>query len=216
MCLLSAARAAVIYHNGSGAAGNGLLAELTGPTVTREAADDFSLLPGQNTIREVHWWGAYGTSPAVTDNFTIKVYANLGTPPNNSPANSVVATINILQLERTATPLSVVLFGAERPIFEYHAAISPLTLAANTTYWLGFSNNTGLRWAQSAVQGDLSRNAFVRFGGSGEFNFAGIIFQEIGYSTSFYLTDVPEPSSAILLVLGGTLAWGIHRRRARH
>lgn len=205
---LGQAHAVVIYDNGSSTQAVNFADPVTDGYVD-EAADDFSLAAGQTTIGEIHWWGIYDTTPSVTDSFTITVYENIGAFPKNHPnANAVVANVNVLQVDRAATAFTTTTFNGSKPVYSYSAAITPLTLAPNTLYWLGISNASGHAWGWSAAQGNMTLNSHVRFGPGDPFSFAGFDngLQQVGYKLSFNLTDVvhdvPEPSSGILLVLG--------------
>lgn len=191
--------AAVIFSNGtpqfSPVPAQGALFAEAGSSFS-EAADNFSLGAGQNVIRDVHWWGVYGTNvvnpPA--DNFAIRIYDNSAAAPG-----TLNTTANILSLTRT---LQVSTITGLR-LYLYDAVISPIALAPSTTYWLGLSNTSGNNWAwvQSANSGG---NAYQYSPSTGTF---GLRNKEL----AFNLTNdiVPEPSTTVLLIIGAlTLAGG--------
>ena len=110
-------------------------------TVTNQTADDFALQSGNNTIRDIHWWGIYllDNTPG-TDDFTIRIFEDDGGKPSAINFQTVF-TGNPGRADTgfDHTPLSG-LFIAD--LYEYWVEVPALTLTAGTTYWLSIVNNT--------------------------------------------------------------------------
>ena len=81
------AMAGIIFNNGAPDLNNAGESDFDFPF---QQADNFSLAPGAETIRDVHWWGIYAfiNTPTAPDNFTIRIFAdNGGVPAVNSLFN---------------------------------------------------------------------------------------------------------------------------------
>lgn len=167
---------------------------------------DFALEPGANVVRDIHWWGIYGSDDLITDDdFTLYLFADNGSgTPENSPfwtlEAGAVARVDSGQTLGTAT------------IYSYSLDILPLTLAAGETYYLSIANDTpadpdnwlwmylpdGDSWSRPADTAPWTANSDANMG--------------------FYLTDdvagvVPEPAS--LLLMGSGLGLAAFRRMRR-
>lgn len=100
-----------------------------------QLADDFQLQPGASTISDVHWWGGYNNNTPGTDDFTIRIFADISGTPEIDPLNEfAVGTVNRVDTGVVGHP--------DLNVFFYSVEISPLALAANTTYWLSIVNDT--------------------------------------------------------------------------
>ncbi len=168
-----------------------------------EQADDFQLQPGQTTITDVHWWGVYspGNTPGA-DDFTIRIFEDNGGVPNLAPTHELTN----LAVSRADT-------GADLPnpldVYAYSVDVTPITLSANTTYWISILNDTtsdiddDWYWAQSNVNGNRETR-----------NSDGQVWSLGNGELAFYLTVIPEPASMTLLGLGvAGLAIRMRRRR---
>lgn len=203
----ASARADVIYTNGSPQlvpvqAQGALFADAGNPGFSA-AADDFILQGGLNTIRDIHWWGVY-SGTLVSDNFSINIYNN-----NAGTVGTLAAAVNIESLVKTNTGSTL----SGLTLFSYDAVVSPITLQAGLTYWLGISNASGITngngwaWAESNTFSGSARQFSSNSGTWGN---------SVNDSLAFNLTnDIPEPSSVILAILGGLglIAAGWMRRQ---
>ncbi|MBX9791855.1 MAG: PEP-CTERM sorting domain-containing protein [Pirellulales bacterium] len=190
----TSAPAAVIYNNGAPQlvpvpAQGAPFADANLSSFT-EVADNFSLKAGLNVIRDIHWWGVYGsgTKAPPADAFAIKIYNDNGGTPGT--LNSVVS---ISSLNRTATASTI----TGLTMYQYDAVVTALTLPDSTTFWLGISDNSGgnsWAWVQSANSGG---NAWQYSASNGSF---GRTTKEV----AFNLTNdiVPEPSTIALFISG--------------
>jgi hypothetical protein len=199
LLVVSPAMAAVIYDNQAGTPNFG---QFSDPSL-QFIADDFTLLPGQNTIRDVHWTGAYiiPNSAPSTDNFTIEFYVDLGTVPALFPI--VIRTVgNAVTRVDTGTDV----LGSD--VFAYSTDIAPVTLTPNVRFWISIFNDTPNAddgsaplwlWAGSVDGG----NPFA-FRTSPDSPWTA----SEGVRLDFALTDsaaVPEPATFLVLVFGAGL-----------
>lgn len=160
-----------------------------------ELADDFVLTPGSSVIRDVHWWGRYGssnTAPA-TDSFTIRIFADVA----GRPAASAVHTAAFL------TPVERVLVSDPTATqwatyYAYQVAIEPVAIAAGDTFWISIVNDTAVAvpdWLWASTTG--GRAAFR--------DNSDDIWSSFAPQQAFQLTDdgtaVPAPGSFALLGL---------------
>lgn len=173
-----------------------------------EIADDFVLAPASNVVRDVHWWGRYGSrdvAPA-SDNFAIRIFADAAGRPAADPLHTaaLLAPVTRTLIEDPA--------GTQwTTYFAYDAAISPIALAAGTTYWLSIVNDTAPAvadwlWASTTTDG----RATFRDDPSDSWS-------SFEPQQAFELTDsgtaIPAPATALLLGLASA-ALAVTRRSA--
>jgi len=99
-------------------------------------ADNFQLAPDQTTVADVHWRGLFNNPtppPPIPDQFAIRIFQNVPIPTPSFPFGApVLQVLAIVARTDTGTTLPGGLH-----IFEYSFDLpSPITLLANTTYWL--------------------------------------------------------------------------------
>lgn len=160
----------------------------------QQMADNFQLVTGSNVIRDIHWWGAYGSGTAgpAEDTFTIRIFQNASDRPSATVYETAVFSSGLSRelIENPDAPFYT--------YYEYAVAIAPITLNVDTTYWLSIVNDTEVGnwvWALSAITGG---NLAFRQADSESWN-------SLSWSQAFYLTDdvqVPEPATLALMCLG--------------
>jgi hypothetical protein len=197
----TAANAAVIFDNGI-TANNGFISDPDFTGTPKLSADDFRLIPGANVITDVHWTGLYAFSNTpLADNFTIQLFNDAGGVPATNPFLSLPVSPSRVDTGKNS---------AGSDIFAYDVNISPVTLAANTTFWLSIFNNTSNdpndNWFWGIV--DNAGNGAVRDG-------LGLAWSPFINGYEFQLTGVrvPEPSALALLALGFIALALLNRRR---
>ena len=200
------ARAGVIYDNGGPNQTANQLADTT--YFFTEAADEFSLALGSNTVGDVHWWGGCVVNDAgtlttgtncPTGAFTLNFYNDSG---SNSPG-TLFASYSVGNANQTASGLTIAARGGI-PEYSYSTFIPALPLTAGTEYWLGISNTTttDVVWGWE----------FTTQGTGDAYQFGGGIWNARSNELAFNLTGVPEPGS---LVMFGGAVFGLAAIRRR-
>ena len=182
------AEATIIFDNGPPNGNAALFSDLDTPA---ELADDFILNSGANRVTDVHFWGAYlfSNTQAIPDDFTIRVFADVGGVPNTTP----IYQINVGNIGRTDTGDDFSGFD----VFEYWVNIPAITVTPGVTHWLSIVNDTpslsgpdDWAWRTTAGTGNLAvRNSIFPDWRAGNVDLA------------FNLT-VPEPTALTLIVVG--------------
>ncbi len=198
LAFASTSPADVIFDNGAPDFTTGLFSD---PGYPQFIVDNFTLDAGSNTITDIHWWGGYAfDNLAPVDNFTISIYEQVGT----NPADSALLDIAVGAATRVDSGFDLGSFD----IYEYSVDVSPITLAANTTYYLSIVNDTALstdNWYWSTSGTGSSEDLFFRTSPSDSWLLDG---SGIGYEMAFNLTNdnqqqpVPEPATLSLLGMG--------------
>jgi hypothetical protein len=194
------ASAAVIFNNGGPSDGASYVVSNENSNI---AADDFVLAPGEDVIRDIHWWGAYGDNSVFADDFTVRVYAD----DNGLPAGLVAERASVDPL-RSMTDL--ITTGEDLVIYAYDLILGvPIDLNPETTYWLSIFNSgagqgESWRWVIASVD-DPANGAF----------FVNNEWTTQGFELAFNLTnDVPAPATLALMALG-LVGVGFQRRARR-
>jgi len=161
----------------------------------RQRADDFQLFSYGNTITEIQWWGVYGDGPVpAADNFTIRIFADNGGLPESDPIIELAAG----DVGRTDSGLDQDFQGG-LDVYAYSYAVSPITLDANTTYWLSIVNDTSgeaVNWFWENSSG--SGNTATRASDDGGW---WTVSREMAFSLSND-SVAPEPASMLLMGIG--------------
>ncbi len=207
--------AAPIYDNGVVVGVDPIAFGVADFDASNQVVDDFSLAPGQTTIRSFHWTGIYRTSdtPTGPEAFWIRVFdqepSGEARPRFDPIFEQVIGTPIVVPRTDTGVTLS----GSR--IFAFSVDVgSPvgLTLAANTPYWLSITADTSAdtddNWAWINKGGGNSRQRSA----DSSFWFSN------GQTFDFVLDDAfltPEPSSGLLALLGlaGWLVLPVRLRR---
>ena len=147
--------------------------------------------------------GGSSASEYLKDNFTIQLFNDAGGVPATTPFLSLPVSPSRVDTGNNA---------AGSDIFAYDVNISPVTLAANTTFWLSIFNNTSNdtndNWFWGMV--DLAGNGATRDG-------LGLAWSPSvgnnGYQFQLTGVPLPEPSALALLGLGFIAIALLNRRR---
>lgn len=189
------AQADIIYDNGVPNETSGNFSDTGFPNLV---VDDFILAPGSNVITDIHWFGLYAVGSVLPDdNFTISIFESIGGTPDASALYefNVGAAVN-----RSTTGYTL---GGAFDIYAYEVDTAPITLSANTTYFLGIGNDTPLFladwvWAASVTGGGSS---FEDLGSPGTWNALGSEFA-FSLTNDNLIPPVPEPATMSLLGMG--------------
>jgi hypothetical protein len=221
LCLLgtlAALRADVLVNqpsvwNGNGTgAGSGWTDEESATGTGYQSFDNFSLGSG-GAINQVSWIGVYTqqttflNEPPNTTNWDIDFYAdNSGVPGTQLTDDSFTAGQVAFQILGTGS-----FGGATFDIYEFTVDIPEFDAAAGTTYWFSpFSHNPDesakFIWLQGSG-GDGSAYQHALTTGSVIANFV------LPTDVAFSLSNVPEPSTLLLVGAGIALA-ALRRKQA--
>lgn len=212
-----AAEAAVIYEQKPASTGSSYASDRDSPGLgasPQHMADNFQLA-SPATVRSVTWRGGFSGSATLSLplSFDVIFYANQvasisGVPRNVPNPNSVVGMT-------TVSVPSTAMTGIGGTRFEFEADITPIALAAGTTYWLSIVADT---------RNDANDNFgwIYGAGGDGHASLTDLGFAMVptffDRAESFYwvLDDaaIPEPASLTLLLLGAAAVASRGGRRA--
>jgi len=169
------------------------------PEIWNWIADDFTS-PVNATIRRVNFWGFYGNNiqPVGDETFRIRLYE-----PRLSDGlpGTMLHEASFLNPAKSVTGVLIPTSGAPEEFFYQLNLKTPLNVVAGTPYWL------------EVVQvGDVDSRFRWEFSRSAETNGQAFINEDTGNDwersdpitsdTAFQLSTVPEPTTAVLLVLG--------------
>ncbi|OWY72118.1 hypothetical protein B7486_04110 [cyanobacterium TDX16] len=219
LCLASAAPAELVidrqpFNTGGPAADTSFVIQ-TGGVLWQQVADDF-VLAQSAVIRHVTWWGFYGDDfespaeqPPATQTMRVRFYG--------SRINDGLPGV-VLYEETFADPPYAwtgrqVLTGAVPNEYKFDVDLtSPFSLTASTPYWLEIvqleSLNSHYRWEISVATRD--GYAFLN-DSTGDWVHTG---SAAPATLAFQLSTIPEPGTAMLLLLGSSLAMRRTRRLA--
>jgi hypothetical protein len=179
--------------------------------VPAQLVDDFQLQPGASTITDVHWWGEYANpnNPGTpgTDDFTIRIFGDVSGTPEIDPLNEfAVGAVNRVSIG--------VIDGDE--VFAYSVDIAPLTLAANTTYWLSIVNDTTLdtddNWFWNLEVPSATTSVKCGRGVDGAI-WGQCQLLELGFQLTNDALAVPEPATWAMFAAGPASLGLMNRRR---
>jgi hypothetical protein len=206
--------AAVIYDNGLPPPTTATVAD---SDFARPAqwADDFILSAALGTtITDVHWWGTYVRDslgdPLPTDDFTVRIFASAGgsTP---KPQDTPIYDVHLGAVSRADSGINIFI---NTNVYEYQAFIPPVTLSADTRYWLSIVNDTTLTnyWQWPMVNSNsTSGNSATRMNDAASWTSVTPF-----YESAFRLTGdaIPEPASLVIWFVGVACgACGVRRRK---
>ncbi|OWY71514.1 hypothetical protein B7486_07440 [cyanobacterium TDX16] len=180
----------------------------------QQLADDF-VLSLDAIIRHVTWWGFYGSSftspaeqPPVTQTMRVRFYdARI----QDGLPGTVLFEETFVDPSYAWTGRQV-LTGAVPNEYKFDVDLTtPFSLTASTPYWLEIvqvgSLQSHYRWEFSVA----GRDGFA-FRNDAAVNWAHT--QNISANLAFQLSTIPEPGTAMLLLLGSSLAMRRTRRLA--
>jgi len=170
-----------------------------------EAADSFTLLPGDSTVTDVHWWGFYWEfqadepSEPATDDFTINFYASSG-----GPGALIESFTGFADVHREVSPYTYELDGDDFYYYSYWVDIDALELDPNTTYYLSIVNNTVRNDADWlwGVSGYPTAPNLRFFDGNALSNWDLDIVDGLAFNLTGPDEIVPEPATVLLLGIG--------------
>jgi len=190
-------------HNAGGPGADTDFINMFNQQVWQLVADDI-MVSEAATIRQLCWWGFYNENdPPESEVMRVRFYSDDGGLPGD-----ILFEQELVNPTRVATG-EVILVGELPPEYLFESQIDPFDMAANTLYWLEIVQlgdmDSHYRWEYSLSEPtDFAfRNTFFP-----EWDNAGLVS-----SLAFQLSTVPEPTTVVLVMLGGSLL--IRNRRAR-
>lgn len=169
----------------------------------QQIADDFLTPSGSLTITNIEWWGIYlNNTPNPVDNFAIQLFNNDTSSATPRPTTTPFASLTLNSLTRVDTLANIWIYD----VYKYSAAITPISLAPNQTYWLSIYNNSSVApgranwyWATSGNTHPVY-STWLRSGPGKSWS---AIHQDFAFAVSASppMDPVPEPSSAALFGL---------------
>jgi hypothetical protein len=196
----SAARASLVFDNGSPAEGVDLA--FSDPDSGYMAAEDF-VLAGAHTIRGIVVYGSYfaaDTSP-LFDNFSVSFYDDLAGAPDG--ATGPLGSSDLTVISRGDTGLTS-LFGTR--VFHYELdLVTPQSFASGISFWASIINDTSggvdpdddWTWTELPESG----SAALSTDGGVTWELAQSVLHFQLYNTSF----VPAPGTLALLGMAGLM-----------
>jgi hypothetical protein len=162
----------------------------------------------------VHWWGAYIREvlgdPLPTDDFTLRIFASAGGSPPK-PHAAPIYEAHLGAVSRTDSGINIFI---NSNVYEYQAFVPPVTLSADTRYWISIVNDTTSTnyWQWPMVNSSSTTgNSAAR-----STDAAAWVSVTPFYESAFRLTSdavIPEPTCLALVLAGiGCVASGFRRR----
>ena len=193
----------LVYDNQVSLVNNGRVNDPAFPVFLMHA-DSFSL-SANAVINQVSWLGAYKDGnllPDGDDNFTIRFFDfQAGTPSTNPFASIAVGAVERQVTEQTLS------YG--NPVFSYSARFPDVQLTAGT-YLMAIMNDPvdNDLWLWGDADASPGHSYMMLFEGTpwGEYSGGGVA------EFAFAIAYVPEPSGAVLPLLGGLL-FGVRQFR---
>ena len=173
---------------------------------SQQLAQEFQF-PTNTSITSVDWYGffsginVYNNDAAKTGRFTLELFANAGGIPGTLLAGTTTGT-----MIGTYTGVDSIVGNH---VYKWSLSFNPIPLTGGETYWLGIKNpdaNKNWNWSLAASDGSdtvVFRNGNAFPWNSTNLNPAGTDLQAFGFSGTSDPAPVPEPSSFVLLCLGG-------------
>jgi hypothetical protein len=169
-------------------------------------ADDFT--SNGRPIVAVRWWGSYIGEPQRTNGYTgpfdISFHLSDGTA---HPFSKPVSTPLVIYTPITAQEVFVGVDTAGDSVYRYDAYLTtPFNEQAGVEYFIDIDKPTGEGWGWHMTT--LQKQDFSAVAPT----HTGPWFNE-NFDLAFELMWVPEPSTGLLLLLGGAASLGRRRRR---
>lgn len=168
---------------------------------------DSFVLTQDATIESVSWTGVdlnelLGWTPVNPTSFTVSLYADAGGAPGSRLSFSLVGN------SAGATDTGTDLLGLN--LYQYTGTLTTAFHAsAGTTYWIGISDpTTNANWFWASGSGGDGVHAGVVGGTPGSF------VDDMSFTLQGTVAAVPEPASAVLMLLGAAGLLARTRRRA--
>ncbi|HPF37060.1 MAG TPA: hypothetical protein P5081_19635 [Phycisphaerae bacterium] len=179
-----------------GGAADSLFRDNFGDPYSNRVADDFALVESTD-IAALRWWGFYNLdNPPMAESFQIRfLEARSG---DGLPDDSNVVYEAIVANPSRVVTGEHVFVGVDPAEYLYEVVLSsPVSLAANRTYWLEVQQigdlETAFRWEFS--QSDANGQAFMN-AATGDWRHS-----TLSSDTAYQLIATPEPTSLCMLAV---------------